>query len=109
MVLIRYNNSLSYIVMIEAGWRYNNEIFITIITLFFFVGKYQIITLTNYHSYLKLLRYNNGIRNNIYEIWKLDFRHDAKHNGKYWNQIFINTEVLANRNTATYKYISTYE
>ena len=54
------NNSMSYIFTIKYGQRYENEIVITIITLFFVLGNYQIETLTYSRIYLKWLGYNDG-------------------------------------------------
>ena len=44
---------MSYIFTIKYGQRYENEIVITIITLFFVLGNYQIETLTYSRIYLK--------------------------------------------------------
>ena len=60
MIQIIYNKSLSYMVNIESGWIYYNEIFITTRTLCFVRENYQIVTLTYYRSYLQWLRYNDG-------------------------------------------------
>ena len=81
MIQIGYKNSLYYIIRIESGWRYDNEIVIfinsykyqpqiktvfndlfetmvktkclIIIRSFYVLVKYQIITLTYYGNYLQ--------------------------------------------------------
>ena len=61
---------------------YDNEIVITIRTLFFVIGGYQIVTLAYSRIYLKLLCYENDGRKIIYENYRLIFHHYAQQNGK---------------------------
>ena len=52
----------------------------TIISSFFVMISYQIITLNYYQTYLRFFMLKNGTRENIYDNWKLVFRHDKLHN-----------------------------
>ena len=67
VILNIFYNPLSCLVTIKSGWRYDNEIFSTSITLFFVFWNCRIATLTYSCSDIQWLRYNDGRRKYIYE------------------------------------------